>query len=52
MTQRYPSFSHIVIDPAPPGAAHDIVLIADLNADGRLDIIIGAKQGDPNLFWY
>lgn len=45
-------FRHQVIDPDPPGAHHDITLIADLNHDGRPDIIIGGKSGDVNLFWY
>ncbi len=45
-------FRHEVIDPDPPGSHHDITLIADVNGDGRNDIIIGGKQGDVNLFWY
>ncbi|MBM3239624.1 VCBS repeat-containing protein [Candidatus Poribacteria bacterium] len=45
-------FRHEVIDPNPPGAEHDVTLIADVNGDGRNDIIIGGKIGDPNLFWY
>jgi len=45
-------FRHVCIDPNPPGSEHDIVLIADLNGDGRNDIIIGGKEGPPNLFWY
>ncbi len=45
-------FRHEVIDPDPPGAHHDITLLADLTGDGRPDIIIGGKQGEPNLFWY
>jgi len=45
-------FRHQAIDPDPPGAHHDITLVADLNHDGRPDIIIGGKSGDVNLFWY
>jgi len=46
------NFRHVVIDPDPPGSLHDITLIADINGDGRNDIIIGGKEGPPNLFWY
>ncbi len=49
---RRPRFRHQVIDPDPPGSEHDITLLADLNGDGRLDIIIGGKEGAINLFWY
>lgn len=45
-------FRHQVIDPAPPGSHHDITLLADINGDGRNEIIIGGKHGPPNLFWY
>jgi hypothetical protein len=45
-------FRHQVIDPDPPGAHHDITLVADVNGDGQQDIIIGCKQGPANLFWY
>ena len=45
-------FRHEVIDPDPPGSEHDITLIADINGDGRNEIIIGGKKGPPNLFWY
>lgn len=45
-------FRHEVIDPDPPGCEHDITLIADVNGNGRNDIIIGGKKGPPNLFWY
>jgi hypothetical protein len=45
-------FRHQVIDADPPGSHHDITLIADINGDGRNEIIIGGKQGPPNLFWY
>lgn len=46
------SFRHEIIDAAPPGAQHDITLLADINGNGRTDIIIGGKKGPPNLFWY
>lgn len=45
-------FRHEVIDPNPPGAEHDVTLIVDVNGNGRNDIIIGGKQGDPHVFWY
>jgi len=50
--RRQLRFRHEVIDPDPPGSRHDITLLADVNANGRTDIIIGGKEGDPNLFWY
>ena len=52
MTDRPLKFRHEVIDPDPPGSEHDITLIADVNGNGRNDIIIGGKVGPPNLFWY
>jgi len=45
-------FRHEVIDPDPPGSHHDITLLADVSGNSRTDIIIGGKEGDPNLFWY
>jgi len=45
-------FRHVVLDADPPGRMHDITLIADVNGDGRNDIIIGGKEGPVNLFWY
>ena len=45
-------FRREIIDPDPPGSHLDIVLIADVDGDGRDDIIIGGKQGEANLFWY
>lgn len=45
-------FRHEVIDPDPPGSLHDIVLLADINGDGRREVVIGGKKGPPNLFWY
>lgn len=52
MSARPLVFRHRVIDPDPPGARHDICLVADVNGDGRNDIIIGGKSGPVNLFWY
>jgi len=53
-------FRHTVIDAAPAGSENDILLIADVNGDGQLDIIVGGKfgpgEGRPaaagNLVWY
>lgn len=45
-------FRHVVIDPDPPGAHHDILLTTDLTGNGLPDVIIGCKQGSVNLFWY
>ncbi|MBE3132369.1 MAG: VCBS repeat-containing protein [Acidobacteria bacterium] len=46
------TFRHETIDADPPGAQHAIALVADLNADGRPDVIVGCKRGSANLFWY
>jgi hypothetical protein len=46
------AFRPAVLDPRPPGALHDITLIADVNGNGRQDVIIGCRDGDVNLFWY
>ena len=52
-TRRYPlKFRHDLLDARPPGSEHDIALLADVNNDGRLDVIIGCKKGEHNLFWY
>ena len=32
-------FRHEVIDPDPPGSHHDITLIADVDGDGRPNIV-------------
>lgn len=45
-------FRHEIIDADPPGSRHDIVLLHDINGNGKLDIVIGGKLGDVNLFWY
>jgi len=46
------SFRHRVLDADPPGAQHTILLLADLNGDGRVDVITGCKRGPHNLAWY
>lgn len=45
-------FRHELIDAEPPGCLHDVTLIADVNGDGRNDVVIGCRNGDANLFWY
>jgi len=45
-------FRHVVIDSDPPGSHHDITLLHDLTGNGLRDVIIGGKEGPPNLFWY
>ncbi|MGI5818951.1 MAG: FG-GAP repeat domain-containing protein [Armatimonadota bacterium] len=51
MSTRF-RFRHVVIDDDPPGAHHDITLLHDLTGSGLPDVIIGGKEGPPNLFWY
>jgi hypothetical protein len=48
----FAKFRREIIDAAPPGSHLDITLIADVDGDGRDDIIIGGKEGEANLFWY
>ena len=45
-------FRHEVIDPDPNGSHQDVCLIADINGNGRNDIVIGAFKGEDNLVWY
>ncbi len=45
-------FRHVTIDDDPPGGKHDITLLHDLTGNGLPDIIVGGKDGPPNLFWY
>ena len=52
MSDSTVKFRHEVIDPDPPGEHIDVTLIADVNGNGRQDIIIGGKIGDPNVYWY
>jgi len=53
MTQIKPvKFRHQVIDPDPAGSHQDVCLIADINGNGRNDIVIGAFKGEDNLVWY
>lgn len=50
--RRERPFVRKVVDPDPPGSHHDILLLADLTGSGRLDIVVGCKEGKVNLFWY
>lgn len=45
-------FRHERIDGDPPGESNVICLPVDLTENGRDDVVIGAKDGDPNLYWY
>lgn len=45
-------FEHVVIDPEPPAQYLDVCLPTDLTGTGRDDVIIGGRDGSPNLFWY
>jgi hypothetical protein len=44
-----PSFTKIIIDPNP-GSIPVEKLMADLNGDGKLDIIVGLEQA--GLYWW
>lgn len=45
-------FHHERIDAEPPGESNVICLTTDLTGNGRDDVIVGAKAGEPNLYWY
>jgi hypothetical protein len=45
-------FRHERVDADPPGTSNVICLPVDLTGNERDDIIIGAKGGDPTLYWY
>ncbi|WP_435320887.1 FG-GAP repeat domain-containing protein [Haloarchaeobius sp. TZWSO28] len=45
-------FRHERVDPEPPGISNVICLPVDLTGNGRDDIIVGAKDGAPTLYWY
>ncbi len=45
-------FRREIIDSDPPGSEVDITLFADVNGNGKQDIIIGSKRGDLTLWWY
>jgi len=40
------------IDADPPGAEHDLVMLADIRGNRQQNIIVGSRKGEPNLFWY
>jgi len=52
MAEKALRFRHEVIDADPPGARHDVTLLADFTGDGRTDIMIAGCEGDVNVFWY
>ncbi len=45
-------FRHERIDDDPPNDQFMICLVTDLTGNGRDDVIIGAREGGPSLFWY
>ena len=49
------SFEHHFIDPAVPGAAWGQLAVADLDKDGKPDVIIGQRASgttSASLYWY
>jgi len=45
-------FRHECIDPDPPNTDHMICLATDLTGTGRDDVIVGAREGHPSIYWY
>ena len=45
-------FRHETIDADPPGAQNTLTLLADLDRNGAVDILVGCKRGPHNLYWY
>ena len=45
-------FRHEAIDDEPPNTDHMICLATDLTGNGRDDVIVGARDGEPSLYWY
>lgn len=45
-------FHHECIDPEPPNTDHMICMVTDLTGNGFDDVIVGAKQGHPSVYWY
>lgn len=45
-------FRHQLLDPDPPGSHHDVTLLADLNGNGRPDIIGKAYQERHVDIWW
>jgi hypothetical protein len=45
-------FRHEPIDGDPPNTEHMICLATDLTGNGRDDVMVGARNGEPTLYWY
>jgi hypothetical protein len=45
-------FRHERIDDEPPNNQHMICLAGDLSGNGRDDIVLGARNPGPSVYWY
>ena len=45
-------FRHEPLDEEPPNTQHMICLATDLTGNGRDDVVVGARNGEPSLYWY
>jgi len=45
-------FRHEPIDTEPPNDEHMICLTADLTGNGRDDVLVGARNPSPSVYWY
>ena len=46
------TFRHERIDASPPNTEHMICLSTDFTGNGRDDVIVGARSGEPSMYWY